>query len=105
MTSPAKQVALLALAAALTGCGGRKQHLSAEHGRSYDAAFAAQRARDEPTAAATGFDSQEAAIVSEGYRAGLAPQGQKVAIPQVLLVPPTGPERVQPLAPSVPKER
>lgn len=104
MTSRARWVACLALVAAV-GCGWRKQHLSKDHGRSYDAVFAAQRAGGKPTPAVTGLDSQEAAIVSGAYRAGLAPKGQKGAEQPVLLLAPSARERPQPLAPSVPGEK
>lgn len=104
MTLRAKCVAFLALAAA-AGCGGRKQHLTPDHGKSYDAAFAAQRAGGAPAEAVSGLDSQEAAIVSDGYRAGLAPKGQKAEEQPVLLVAPPARERPQPLAPSVPAEK
>jgi hypothetical protein len=96
------------VAVALTaGCGWRKQHLRADHGQSYDAAFSAQRARSErtPAAVVSGLDSQEAAIISDSYRASLAPRDRKVEEPPVVLVAPPSRERPPVLAPSVPKER
>ena len=106
MTFRAKWIACVALAAAVVGgCGWRKQHLTADHGKSYAAVLAAQSARSAPAEAVTGLDSQEAAIISEGYRSGLAPSGQKVKEQPVLLVAPPARERPQPLAPSVPGEK
>jgi hypothetical protein len=96
------------VAVALTaGCGWRKQHLRAEYGQSYDAAFNAQRVRRErpPATVVAGLDSQEAAIISDSYRTSLAPKGQNVEEQPVLIVAPPSRERPPALAPSVPKER
>jgi hypothetical protein len=103
MTVPMKCVAVLAVLA-IAGCAGRKQHLIPDFGKSFDAAFAAQRAGTGPAEAVTGLDSQEAAIISDGYRASLAPKGQKAEEQPLLLIAPPSRERPQPLAPSVPKE-
>jgi hypothetical protein len=95
------------LVSSAAGCGWRKQHLGRDFARSNDAVFAAQRVRKEapPATAVAGLDSQEAAIISDHYRASLAPKGQKVGEEPVILVAPPSRERPQPLAPSVPKEK
>lgn len=96
----------IAVAIALTGsaCGGRKQHLTESYARSYDEAFTAQRGRAPgPVATAvTGLDSQEAAIISEAYRAGLFPKDVKPKEEPILYVAPPTRDRPQTLAPSVP---
>lgn len=88
-----------------TACGSERP-LIRDFRSSYDAAFAAQAARRArpPVEAVTGLDSQEAAITSDNYRAGLAPKGKQVeAEPTVYLAPPSR-ERPVPILPSVPKE-
>lgn len=107
-TMRAKWAATMAAATiAAAGCGWRQQHLDPSFGKSYDAAFAAQHARaaGPPVAAVTGLDSQEAKIISESYRAHLAPKGQKVQEEPLIFIAPPSRERPQALAPSVPKER
>ncbi len=90
----------------VAGCGWRKQHLTRTHGESYESVFAAQRERvgKAPAEAATGLDAQEAAIISDGYRSGLAPKaGSARQESLILLAPPTTNQpRLPP--PSVPKE-
>ncbi len=91
----------------MAGCGWRKQHLTRAHGESYDGAFAAQRERvgKAPAVAVTGLDAQEAAIISDGYRRGLAPKGSGSAKQEsiILMAPPSTNQSYKP-APSVPKE-
>ncbi|ACL66348.1 conserved hypothetical protein [Anaeromyxobacter dehalogenans 2CP-1] len=91
----------------VAGCGWRKQHLTRGHGLSYDAAFDAQRERRDraPAEAAIGLDAQEAAIISESYRSGLAPKegGERTREPIILMSPATQERRYTP-PPSVPKE-
>ena len=94
---------LLLSVATATGCGWRKQHLTADYGRSYANAFAVQRVTSEraaPAAAVTGLDSQEAAIISDTYRASLAPKGVAVTEQPVLMIAPQRPAGRP--APSVP---
>lgn len=90
----------------MTGCGWRKQHLTRTHGESYVAAFAAQRERvgKAPAEAATGLDAQEAAIISDSYRSGLAPKGGAVSQESIILMAPPTTNRPYTPAPSVPKE-
>ncbi len=101
-------IAVAVVALALTGCGWRKQHLSPGHGLSYDSAFGAQRERRDkaPAEAARGLDAQEAAIISDGYRRGLAPKGGGAESGQqpVILMSPAGSDRPYTPPPSVPKE-
>lgn len=103
-----KTIAVAVVALALGGCGWRKQHLNAGYGLSYDNAFAAQRERRDkaPAEAATGLDAQEAAIISDGYRSGLAPKGSGAEGVQqpIILMSPGGSERPYTPLPSVPKE-
>ncbi len=100
----AAMVAAGAAAASFLGGCGASRHLAQGHGVSREA-FRAQRAA--PVAAAapdvTGLDSQEAAIVAEGYRRSLAPKGTRVEEQPVILVSPQKPAQRAPLAPSVPK--
>jgi hypothetical protein len=86
-------------------CAGRRKHLEADHGRSYQRAFAAQRssAPGAPRQAVSGLESQEAAIISDGYRASLAPKEVKVKDEPYIIVAPQTRDRPQQLAPSVPK--
>jgi hypothetical protein len=102
-----KIMIVVVLAAALFAagaCGGRKQHLANDYAKSYDAVFGAQRERTQadPASAVSGLDSQEAAIISDGFRASLAPKGQKATEEPVILYSPQTRDRLQPLAPSVP---
>jgi len=95
---------LIVVAMALAAC--RQQHLIPGYGKSYDAAFQAQAPqRKEPARAATGLDSQEAAIIAETYRTSLAPKEAKPKQEPMLIVTPPSREVPQKLAPSVPQER
>ncbi len=89
--------------ALIGGCGGNR-HLSRGYGVSREA-FRAQRASPAPAPApdVTGLDSQEAAIIADGYRRSLAPKGAKVEEEPVILLAPQKPVQRAPLAPSVPK--
>lgn len=105
------RMALAALAMALaalgvSGCSSRRP-LTEAHGRAYGEYL--RRQAVQPSAhrdAVKGLDSEEAAIVADTYRKGLAPKGARTdADSQVLLLaPPRRGERPAPLAPSVPKE-
>lgn len=101
-------IAVTVVVLSLTGCGWRKQHLIQGYGQSYDTAFAAQRERRDkaPAEAAIGLDAQEAAIISDGYRRGLAPSSAEGAIAQqpIILMSPekSGQPYVPP--PSVPRD-
>jgi hypothetical protein len=91
----------------VVGCAG-KPHLIDEYGTSYHAAFAVQAdARPlGPAQAAAGLDSQDAAIITQTYRASLAPQEAKPKDQPILIVTPPSPQGpAQKLAPSVPQER
>ncbi len=97
----------LVLLAPTAACAPRAA-LTDTHGHSTRAAF--ERQVENPQAAAQaprGLDSQEAAIVAQTFREGLAPKGQaKEAPPVVLVAPPAqggGAQRV--LAPSIPTQR
>ncbi|MBI5547500.1 MAG: hypothetical protein HY901_26760 [Deltaproteobacteria bacterium] len=85
----------LLLAAGATwgaGCAGPTHLGDGTTGRAARAVFTSQAAREPtkpPAVAATGLDSQEAAIVSEGYRRSLAPRGVAVEEPPVLFVAPS----------------
>ena len=96
---------LIVVAMALTAC--RQQHLIPGYGKSYDAAFQAQAPprKGGPARAATGLDSQEAAIIAETYRTSLAPKEAKPKQEPMLIVTPPSREVPQKLAPSVPQER
>jgi hypothetical protein len=86
------------------GCAGRKAHIVPGYGESSDV-FAKQAGNRQPAKAATGLDSQEARIVSTTYRQSLAPKETKPKEePYIIVAPPTQ-QAMQPLAPSVPKER
>lgn len=97
----------MALAAlAIPGCSSQSP-LTRAHGRA--SAEYLKRQAVQPSAhreAVKGLDSEEAAIVADTYRKGLAPKGARTdEDSQVLLVaPPRRGERPAPLAPSVPKE-
>jgi hypothetical protein len=75
-------------------------------GSSNDAAFAAQAVRgsQEPARAATGLESQEAAVTANNYFGTLAPKGKEAKQEPMIIVAPPSRERPPPLAPSVPKE-
>jgi hypothetical protein len=104
MRTTAPTVLFLVVAALAAGCGWRKTHLLPKYGASVDGAIAAQaRPRAKPAVAVKGLDPQEAAIISEGYRARLAPPGADVEEPKMILVAPQD-TRGQKLAPSVPRE-
>lgn len=91
----------------MAGCGWRKQHLTRTHGESYETAFAVQRERvgKAPAEAATGLDAQEAAIISDSYRQGLASKEGGTARQEsiILMAPPASNQPYLP-SPSVPKE-
>jgi hypothetical protein len=93
----------------LAACSGH-QHLWDGRGAAYRGTFAAQRATRPPGAkrsqAATGLDSQEAAIIADAYRASLAPKGTKMDQQPVLVVSPQGQGQQQYAVPppSVPRE-
>jgi hypothetical protein len=82
---------LLALPLCIAGCAPRN-HLTAGHGRSYHEALARQavnpQAGSQPVAS-KGLDPQEAAVISQGYRASLAPKGQTAEQQPILLVSPS----------------
>ncbi|WP_242333430.1 MULTISPECIES: hypothetical protein [unclassified Anaeromyxobacter] len=104
-----KTLVFTALAALAAGCA--REHLTETHGRAMREIFVAQQAnpgapRVPAPAALNGLDSQEATIIAETYRKSLAPKGEKVEEPQVLmLTPQTTRDRQRPLAPSVPPSR
>jgi type IV pilus biogenesis protein CpaD/CtpE len=82
---------LLPLAA---GCASRN-HLTAGYGRASHEAFARQMANPEAgkqPVASKGLDPQEAAVISSGYRASLAPKGQGTQQEQLLLIAPSVPK-------------
>jgi hypothetical protein len=95
------------VAVGAAGCGGRQQHIIQGYGASYDGAFAAQAPprKGGPARAATGLDSQEAAIIAGTYRRSLAPKDYKAKEEGMLIVTPPQYEAPQKLAPSVPQER
>jgi hypothetical protein len=97
-------VAAVATAASLAGGCSRREHLVRGYGVSREA-FRAQRAVQEPSGApdVTGLDSQEAAIIADGYRRSLAPKGAQVEEEPVILLAPQKPVQRAPLPPSVPK--
>ncbi len=73
------------------GCASRN-HLTAGHGRAYHEALARQAANPEAgkePVASKGLDPQEAAVISQGYRASLAPQGGTVEHQPMLMVAPS----------------
>ncbi len=90
----------------MAGCGWRKQHLTQDYGVSYDTAFAAQRERvgKPPAQAVTGLDAQEAAIISNTYKAGLAPKGATARPESIILMAPPTANRPYTPPPSVPRE-
>ncbi len=90
----------------MAGCGWRKQHLTRAYGESYDGTFAAQRERvnKAPAEAVTGLDAQEAAIISDSYRRGLAPKGGTARQESIILMAPPSSNQPYTPAPSVPKE-
>ncbi len=96
-------VAIAAVSAPLLG-GCSRRHLARGYGVSKEA-FRAQRAVPAPAAApdVTGLDSQEAAIIADGYRRSLAPKGAHVEEEPVIMLAPQKPVQRAPLAPSVPK--
>lgn len=83
---------LLPLAA---GCASRN-HLTPGYGRAYHEALARQAANPEAgkqPVASKGLDPQEAAVISQGYRASLAPKGETVEQQPVLMVAPSAQKR------------
>lgn len=83
-------LALLLLPLAV-GCASRN-NLTASHGRAYHEAFARQVANPEAgkqPVANKGLDPQEAAVISDSYRASLAPKGQSTQQEQLLLIAPS----------------
>lgn len=103
-----KTIALAVVALSLAGCGWRKQHLIQGYGQSYDSAFASQRERRDkaPAEAAIGLDAQEAAIISDGYRQGLAPSGGEGGSSRqpLILMAPEKPGQPYVPPPSVPRD-
>ncbi len=99
----------LTLAAfSIAGCADR-QHLTAGHGQSIGAALSKQVANPAGAPNAKnvkGLDSQEASIISNTYRKGLAPRGTSVEEQPMVIV---GAQNKQEAAymppPSVPQER
>jgi hypothetical protein len=84
-------ILLLAWPLAIAGCASRN-HLTAGHGRSYHEVLARQAANPEAGSqpvASKGLDPQEAAVISQGYRASLAPKGQAAEQEPILLVAPS----------------
>jgi hypothetical protein len=81
---------LLLLSALALGCAG-STHLGDDFGISSTTTFRGQACRPpaQVRPAATGLDSQEAAIVAETYRRSLAPKGQTAEEEQVLYVAPS----------------
>lgn len=88
-------VAVCALLLAGAGCADRT-YLTATHGRAYHAALARQAANPNAGAqqpgADKGLDSQEAAVVADGYRDSLARKGQTAPQEPVLLLAPSARE-------------
>lgn len=101
-----RRIALLVGTVLLSAACGAGKPLIRDFRSSCDGAFAAQTARggQAPVQAVTGLDSQEAAITSDNYRAGLAPKGKQVKEEPTVIVAPPSRERPMQLAPSVPKE-
>jgi hypothetical protein len=96
-------IVLVLAVAATSACGGRRTHLTKDWGRSVDSAFATQASeRAEPAAAVRGLDPQEAALISAGYRARLAPPGAKPDESRMILVAPQDARGAPQPAPSVP---
>ncbi|WP_242343567.1 hypothetical protein [Anaeromyxobacter terrae] len=104
-----KTVVVAALVVLAAGCA--REHLTETHGRAMREIMTAQRAnpaapRGPAPAALDGLDSQEATIIAETYRKSLAPKGERVEEPPVLLLSPqANRDRQRPLAPSVPPAR
>ncbi len=102
-----RRLALIAIA--LLGGACARERLTETHGRSTREVFMAQRANPgapaaKPPAALQGLDSQEATIIAETYRKSLAPKGEQVEEPQILMInPEPGRPQQRPLPPSVPK--
>jgi hypothetical protein len=74
-------VVAAALVASSAACADR-QHLRAAHGSSYHEAFARQRANPQAgrsDKAVAGLDSQDAEVVAQTYRAGMAPKSDASA--------------------------
>lgn len=73
MTTTKPMTALVLLSLALVGCGSR-QHLTANHSRSYREAFARQTVNQTPSdKVPKGLDALESGIVVETYRRNLGP--------------------------------
>ncbi len=102
------EFAAVVLAAGIVGCASRA-HLTESQGQAYAAAFAQQGPppKGQIRGPVSGLDSQEAAIISETYRRGLAPKNVPVKEEPILIVAPPsrGAGGYGALAPSVPKER
>ena len=92
------------------GCASRN-HLTPGHGRAYREVLARQAANPEAgkePVASKGLDPQEAAVIAQGYRASLAPRGERVQQQPMLLVAPSAekPRSGDYMPPaSVPQER
>ncbi len=103
-------VVLAVLPLAFAGCASRN-HLTASHGRAYQTTFAHQAANPlagRQPVASKGLDPQEAAIIAQGYRASLAPQGDTAPEQPMLLVAPSAqkPRSADYMPPaSIPSER
>jgi hypothetical protein len=84
-------IALLTLPLAAAGCASRN-HLTAGYGHSYHEVLARQAANPEAgkePVASKGLDSQEASVISHGYRASLSPKGDASQTEPMLLVAPS----------------
>jgi type IV pilus biogenesis protein CpaD/CtpE len=103
-----KTIVLTAVVVLAAGCA--REHLTETHGRSMRETFTAQQAnpgapRGSAPAALNGLDSQEATIIAETYRRSLAPKGERIEEPPVLLLSPQANRGMQrPLPPSVPSK-
>ena len=105
------KLAMTVFGTAALACGAR-QHITDTHGKSFEAAYSRQPVqlakKAPPSGPMTGLDSQEAAIISEGYRKSLVPKSMRQQAkdePIIMIAPPTQSRYgTVPLAPSVPKE-
>jgi len=91
------------------GCASRT-HLTPGHGRAFHEAVARQAANPEAgkqPVASKGLDPQEAAVISQGYRASLASKGGTAEQQPILMVAPSAQKRSGDYMPpaSVPQER
>src|SRR5262245_38513038 len=83
------RLGLLALGiATLAGAGCGRAYMTPTHGRAYRQSFAVQTVnpdRRTEAKAVQGLDSQEAAIISSGYRKSLSPKDESAAGEKQLL--------------------